>query len=95
MNIYYVKGEDNTVVDALSRLPVEQQLDEEDHPVPRHDAWLNKNSVNVMLSISADESFLCDVKTGYLEAGRYLHKETDSRSHDTWCAQREWIVVCR
>jgi len=67
MNIYYVKGEDNTVADALSRLPVEQQLDEKDHPVPRHDAWLNKNSVNVTLSISADKSFLRDVKTGYLE----------------------------
>jgi hypothetical protein len=67
MNIYYVKGEDNTVADALSQLPVEQQLDEENHLVPRHDAWLNNDSVNVTLSISADESFLCDVKTGYLE----------------------------
>jgi hypothetical protein len=67
MNIYYVKGEDNMVADALSRLPVGELTNEGESPVPRHDAWLNNNSVNVTLSISADESFLCDVKEGYIE----------------------------
>ena len=62
MNIYYVKGEDNTVADALSRLLVEEPHDEDDKLIPRHDAWLNKDSINVTLSISADKSFLCDVK---------------------------------
>jgi len=67
MSIYYVKGEDNTVADALSWLPVEELPDMTEKPVPRHDAWLNNNLINVTLSISADESFLCDVKEGYLE----------------------------
>jgi len=67
MNIYYVKGEDNTVADALSQLPVEEPHDKDNRLIPRHDAWLNKDSINVTLSISADESFLCDVKGGYLE----------------------------
>jgi len=66
MSIYYVKGEDNTVVDVLSQLPIEQQ-ELENISVPRHSAWLDKNSINVMLSISADKSFLHDVKERYLE----------------------------
>jgi len=67
MSIYYVKGEENTVVDALSRLPVEELTNETESPVPWHDAWLNNNSINVTLSIGADESFLHDVKEGHIE----------------------------
>jgi len=66
MSIYYVKGEDNTVADPLSWLPVKQQ-EPENISVLRHNAWLDKNSINMTLSISADESFLHDVKEGYLE----------------------------
>jgi len=59
--------EDNTVADALLRLPVEELPDMTEKPVPQHDALLNNNLINVTLSISADESFLRNVKEGYLE----------------------------
>jgi len=63
MKIYYVKGEDNMVVDALSRLPV---VDVMEDVQPCYELWL-QGSVNATMTISADETFLNDVKKGYLE----------------------------
>ena len=63
MKIYYVKGEDNTVADALSRLPVVEVTDDIQ---PCYKLWI-QGSVNVTMTITADESFLKDVKKGYLE----------------------------
>jgi hypothetical protein len=79
MNIHYVKGEDNTVADALSRLPVDESTDKVESPVWWHDAWLNNNSINVTLSISADESFLHDVKKDTLRI---------ALQRNWWLAQR-------
>ena len=63
MKIYYVKGEDNTVADALSHLPVVEVASE---VLPHYESWMER-SVNVTMTISADKSFLDDVKKGYLE----------------------------
>jgi len=62
MKIYSVKGEDNTVADALSRLPV---VDAMEDVQPRYESWL-QGSVSATMTISADETFLNDVKKGYI-----------------------------
>jgi hypothetical protein len=71
MSIHYIRGEDNTMADALSRLPadtcevVDEDVDVADSP-SRWDSWLKKGtSCNAILTISADESFLNDVREGY------------------------------
>jgi hypothetical protein len=63
MKIYYVKGKDNTVADALSRLPMGEATPSVQL---RHESWMAA-SVNMTMTISADQSFLDDVKRGYLE----------------------------
>jgi hypothetical protein len=69
MSIHYICGEDNTVANALSRLPVNasepiaEDVDIADPPL-HWDCWLN-TSCNVVLSVSSDESFLRDVYEGY------------------------------
>lgn len=68
MDIIYIRGEDNTVADALSRLPLDDTpvTDiEEEHLTPWK-TWANmSNSVNAVLSINADKSFLDSLKCGY------------------------------
>jgi hypothetical protein len=71
MSIHYIRGEDNTVADALSRLPadacesVSEDVDVADSPL-RWDSWLKvQTSCNAILTISVDESFLNDVREGY------------------------------
>jgi hypothetical protein len=56
MSITYIRGEDNTVADALSRLPSNSFPDEID-PIP----------VNTVLSITTDKSVLDKIQVGYLE----------------------------
>jgi len=63
MKIYYVKGKDNTVADVLSCLPVVEVTEDSQ---PCYKLWI-PGSVNVTMTISTDESFLKDVKKGYLE----------------------------
>jgi len=63
MKIYYVKGEDNMVTDALSHLPVVNAMEDIQ---PCYELWI-QGSVNTTMTISADESFLNDMKKGYLE----------------------------
>jgi hypothetical protein len=71
MSIHYIRREDNTVADALSRLPadacesVSEDVDIADSPL-RWDSWLKvQTSCNAILTISVDESFLNDVREGY------------------------------
>jgi RNase H-like domain found in reverse transcriptase/Reverse transcriptase (RNA-dependent DNA polymerase) len=62
----YVKGEDNTVADALSRLPPDDTVvfaEDGEEDVPKWQAW--SQSVNAVLSISADKEFLDDIRKGY------------------------------
>jgi hypothetical protein len=71
MSIHYICGEDNTVADALSRLPADaceivgKDVDVADSSL-RWDSWLKmQTSCNAILTISADKSFLNDVHEGY------------------------------
>jgi hypothetical protein len=77
MSIHYICGEDNTVADALSWLPLDNaedapdDIDVADSPL-RLNCWLNGKIVcNATLAISMDQSFLDNVREGY--------------SHDDFC----------
>jgi hypothetical protein len=67
IKIVYIKGEDNTVADALSHLPDDPEdpiSDAADELVPNYEAWRADISAPI-LTISADTKFLNDVKLGY------------------------------
>jgi hypothetical protein len=74
MSIHYIRGEDNTVADTLSRLPPDipdlsegatEDVDVADSPL-RLNCWLdNKISCNSILTITADESLLNSIREGY------------------------------
>lgn len=57
--ITYIKGEDNTVADALSRLPNDADLDHELPP------GIDNVLLAAIFSISGDASLLSDIKKGY------------------------------
>lgn len=58
--IVYVKGEDNRVADSLSRLPDDPEFD---HALPSdYDGVL----LTAVFSVAADDSFLQEIKAGYL-----------------------------
>jgi hypothetical protein len=65
VHIQYIKGEDNTVADALSCLPTDKSKTVEE-PAHNFNAWLANNSINVTMLISANTKFLADMKAGYL-----------------------------
>jgi hypothetical protein len=86
MSIHYIRGEDNTVADALSHLPmdacetVSDDVDVADPPL-WWDSWLSMhNSCNAILTISADKSFLNDVHEGY--------------KHDDFCQKLASLDTC-
>lgn len=64
MTIIYIWGEDNTVMDALSCLPdhcneINEMDDIDMSDPPGHwDLWLKQATVNTIMNIAADESFL-------------------------------------
>src|SRR5262245_19413277 len=64
MLIVYIRGEDNCVADALSRLPPDALPGE--NATPPHSVWSN-NSVNAMLRVTTDASVLETIKRGYDE----------------------------
>jgi hypothetical protein len=71
MSIHYICGEDNTVANVLSHLPPDaseiltEDVDGADSPL-RWKCWQKqRNSCNAILTISADESLLKDVRDGY------------------------------
>jgi hypothetical protein len=70
MSIHYIRSEDNTVADAPPCLPPDasetltEDVDVADSPL-RWECWQERNSCNAILTISADESFLKDVRDGY------------------------------
>jgi hypothetical protein len=70
MSITYIRGEDNTIADALSRLPAEALSEEEEHDgldMPVWDNWMKVASCNTIMHVSADRSFLDAIQKGYQE----------------------------
>jgi hypothetical protein len=65
MTVTYIKGEDNTVADALSQLPSNTFPDEQAATVQPHERWLRSHSANVILSITTDTQVLHDIQLGY------------------------------
>ena len=70
LTFVYVKGEDNSVADALSRLPADDSPIEDETYEPGNNAvwqnWVKGNvGVNATLSIAADSQFLNDIRSGY------------------------------
>jgi hypothetical protein len=63
MTIVYIRGEDNTIADALSRMPPDAYDDEKE--VKLHEAW--KVPIGAVLSIASDERVLKTIKEGYKE----------------------------
>jgi hypothetical protein len=67
LKIVYIKGEDNTVADALLRLPDDEAdpiTDANDKLVPNYEAWWASTTASI-LNISADSKFLKDIRLGY------------------------------
>lgn len=71
MTITYIQGEDNTVADALLRLPANipdmgacPDVDVANAPL-RWEHLLKHLTINAVLKILADKTFLCDVQKGY------------------------------
>jgi hypothetical protein len=68
-SIMYIKGEDNTVADALSRLPDDSSPVTNGEPgvqLTNWSTWAHPLSANAVLTIDADSQFLKAVKSGYL-----------------------------
>jgi hypothetical protein len=57
MTITYIRGEDNTVADVLSRLPPNTFLDEAEI----------SPGINAILSVATDESVLNSIRSGYAD----------------------------
>jgi hypothetical protein len=67
IKIVYIKGEDNTMADALSHLPddeTDQISDANDELVSNHEAWQASTSATI-LNISADTKFLNNICHSY------------------------------
>ena len=60
MMITYIRGEDNTVADALSHLPPDCFLDELNNP-------MSANTIGAVLSVTSDDEILRSIKAGYQE----------------------------
>ena len=59
----YIRGEDNTVADALSRV-APNAFPDEDAPIhPPYAVW--SSSVNAVLSVTTDTAVLADIIQGY------------------------------
>lgn len=65
ITIVYIRGEDNTVADALSRVPVDT-FPSECEPMA-HEAWAASGVASAVLQVCVDEAVLQEIKLGYAE----------------------------
>lgn len=78
MTIVYIWGEDNIVADALSHMPEVPGTNETEDvdvtdPTARWDVWTKQATINSVLKIMMDETFLWDICKGYTE-DEFFHK---------------------
>jgi len=85
INMTYIPGPDNTVADALSRLPDNNS----DVTPPLHESWLSP--VAAVLSISTNETVLDTIKCGYA-ADDYCVKVAKSSVPGTKCVNGLWYI---
>lgn len=66
MSIIYIRGEDNTVADALSQVPINSFPTEKgDEVLTSGEVWSLKNMVGTVLSVATDKSVLDVIRAGY------------------------------
>jgi hypothetical protein len=99
MTIHYICGEDNTVTDALPRLPDDpsevesEDIDVTDSPIC-WDSWLKTvMHCNAVLTISVDKYFLKDIRLGY-KTDEFCKKlaEADKSIPGVHCKNKLWYI---
>jgi hypothetical protein len=85
INMIYIPGPDNTVADALSRLPANPtEMD-----LPPYQSW--KTTVASILSIATDQKVLDAIKCGYA-SDDYCAKVAKSGMSGTKCVNGLWYM---
>jgi len=64
MTIIYIRGEDNTVADALSHLPPDTDEGDRTSSQP-HEQWMQHKLLNTVLLITTNKTILKDIVKGY------------------------------
>ena len=80
----YIPGPDNTVADALSRLP-----EDDTNIPPLHECW--QSPVASVLSLSTDQTVLDAIKCGYA-TDEYCLKVAKSNMPGTKCVNGLWYI---
>jgi hypothetical protein len=102
MTIAYIKGEDNTVANALSCLPQGVFADKrKPGSTAPHTAWAKVNTVGMVLTSVADSSILNDIKNGH-RTDRFCKKFFDPnfgtpgicKVSGLWYAGSQLIIPC-
>ena len=86
MDIAYIKGEDNCVTDALSRLPP----DEIEMATDYHNIWADF-SINAVLALSTDTAVLADIRAGY-QVNTFCTKLLDSETMGVMKIDDLWYI---
>jgi hypothetical protein len=84
INMIYIPGPDNTVADALSRLP-----DDDSIVSSLHESW--QSPVAAILSIATNQTVLDAIKSGYA-TDEYCLKVASSNMPGTKCVNGLWYI---
>lgn len=93
LSIVYIPGEDNTVVDVLSRLPANCFEDERLANTEPHEVW-SVNSVNAILKVETDKLVLQDIKDHYKD-DKFCSRLENSGMKDITKINGLWYVAGR